>query len=121
MMTWKIALEKSKNKREKESREWESRAVVAEDSKAALQQQYDSLARRKKMEWNMVVNLYHQIYDFLQLMDQHDNEMHPVNMSLGWNSAIAKVHGVYPDIFQPEDFPIPWASSDTTMVAQAPN
>lgn len=52
-------------------------------------------------------------------MDDHDDKLCPVNMTLGWNKAIG-VHSQYPDVVNPEDFPSPdWVVSGGTNDVQA--
>lgn len=52
-----IALEKVKNKHEKEFKKWESRALVAEDP--SYQEKYSSLTKKKQLEFHKLLEVYH--------------------------------------------------------------
>lgn len=77
---------------------------MAEDQATSYQEKYSGLMKKKQLEFHKVVEDYQWLDAFLQLKDKHDNEMRPVNMSLGWNKAAGVVHYSYPDMVNPADF-----------------
>lgn len=90
-----------------ESSEWESRAHHGKGEVASCQKKYNSLFKKKKLETETVLQAYLESDRFHEFMDDHDDKMHPVNMTLGWNKAIRVVNARYPEVVNPEDFPIP--------------
>lgn len=113
------SLEKSWTKIYSERGAWESRALVAEDKVTALEEKYSGLLKKKQIEFKNLIGVYHQSEDFIKLMDDHDDEMRPVNMSLGWNKAVGVIHRPHPDIVNPSDYPSPWGVEMVVDVGQA--
>lgn len=78
-----IALEKEKVRLEKESENWQSRAHVAEVEASSYKKMCTNMANKNKAEFRTVVDSYMQSNIFLQFIDDHDDQMRPVNMTLG--------------------------------------
>lgn len=75
--------------------------------------------KKKQLEFHKLVEVYHKSDAFLDLIDKHDDEIRPVNMSLGWDKAVGTVHKFYPDVVNQSDFPSPWHVPVTDNVGQA--
>lgn len=82
---------------------------MADDHATSYQEKYSGLVKKKQLEFHKIIEVYHQSGAFLDLMDKYDDEMHPVNMSLGWDKFVDAVHKFYPDTVNPADFPSLWA------------
>ncbi|KAL8104337.1 hypothetical protein AgCh_028520 [Apium graveolens] len=42
------------------------------------------------------------------MMDEHDDEMRPVNLEIGWNRGVKDAQGVWPDVVDPSLLSCPW-------------
>ena len=109
-----MAMEKSFTKYEQNCKDWESRAVIAEDKIAtaeeranSFEKQYKSLAKKKGMDCKKLIQVYQESEEFLNLIDSHDDKMRSVNMSIGWNNAVSTVYGEYPNVVDRSLFPSP--------------
>ena len=85
----------------------ESRALQAEREARSYQKQYNSLHKKKTAEFQTVVECYQRSEPFLALIDEHDNKMRPLNMSIGWDRAVNVISDKYPDVVDPRNFPTP--------------
>lgn len=82
-----VALKKDKETFDERYQDLESRAIRAEADARSYQRQYDTLFKKKAVDCQKVVQAYHESEDFFQLMDRHDDQMRPINMSIGWNKV----------------------------------
>lgn len=89
---------------------------MAEDQTTSYKEKYSSLTKKKQLE---LVDMYNQLDAFLSLMDEHDDEMRLVNMSLGWDKVVGVVHQFYPDVVHSSLFPSHWAMPLTSNISQA--
>ena len=104
-----IAMEKSCNQYEEDCRGWESRALIAEDKVTvaeerdnSFEKKYTSLFKKNGLEFKKLIQVYHESDEFTSLIDSHDEEIRPVNMSIGWNKAVKTVHSKYPNVVDPD-------------------
>lgn len=97
-----------------------SQVTRAEADALSSRKQLVSLARKKSSDANKVIDAYHRSEGFLKFMDEHDNEMRPFNMSVGWDKAINVVSNKHPSVVIPSDFPCPnWGAVDSNLATRA--
>lgn len=99
-------LKKEKPRFLEEKQDLESRAIRAEADAHSYQRQYDSLYKKRAAEFNKLVEAYQQSDAFLKFMDEHDDELRPVNMSIGWNKAVQVAKLLYEELAPVATFPI---------------
>lgn len=118
-----VTLKKENETFDEKCRDLESRAIHAEADAHSLQQQYDSLYRKKAADYKLVVKAYQESEDFLQLIDKHDDEVRPGIMSVGWDKAVNAVSKRHPIVVDPRNFPSLYghiaSGSGVNTVAQA--
>ena len=65
------------------SGEWESRAYEVEGKLAIVEKKYASSEEKSKKEWKDLEAAYHRSTRITMMMNEHDDEMCPVNLEIG--------------------------------------
>ncbi|KAK1368102.1 hypothetical protein POM88_034194 [Heracleum sosnowskyi] len=102
------ASNKDRSRAFKEAREWEAKAHAAKEDASSYKGMYEALESKSHQGDQHVVDNYLNSDGFLEFMDQHDNEVRPSILSVGWKQAILAVQESYPGIIKSSRFPNPW-------------
>lgn len=102
---------KEKEKALKASKSWETRAYAAEEEMSSFRGKFKALELKCQQEKEGVIDQYLNSDDFADFVEQHDNDVRPTILHMGWTQAIDAVGAADFQGFDPSNFLSPWASA----------